>query len=200
MINEMHDLLVEHIDDYTQRSILDDVWVSGIFRMIKGLSTDNRGDLGESYIKSVLEYLRYTVEKSKETDRTKKHWDLKINTGATFEIKTATIGKKGNMFQHESIEKDRNFDILVLLDIAPDAIYLTVAPKKTLPFTEKNKNWTVNPKKMHRRATGIHYKWDLSLKDVSGREIKTLEDAREMFEEALKQKKSKQIKNVLSLK
>ena len=163
-------------------SLSTDVWMWGSkLKRIKILSVDNRGEIGEEFVKILLEKLGYDVEWISTTDRTEKHWDLTVNGQVKLEVKTATVGKNGRNFQHENIEKDRDYDALVLLDIAPKNLYLTVAPKSTLPFNQPNDNWTVNPKKMHRRAHGIQYKWDLNLTDVKDREIKSLGDVKAIF-------------------
>lgn len=145
------------------------------------LNIDNRGQIGEEFIADSLKRQGYEVFFNNETDATNKHWDLKVKNKFTFEIKTATMGRPSPTFQHENIEKDRDYTALVLLDIGPDNMYLTVAPKETLPFTSPNDRWTRTSKKMHRRRTGINYKWTLSLRDVVDREVKTLKDIADMF-------------------
>lgn len=120
------------------------------------------------------------------TDPTKKHWDLRIDGITKLEVKTATLGSTLT-FQHENLEKDRDFDGVVLLDVSPDTIYLTFAAKGSIPWTSKNDRWTRNPKKLHRRRNGISYKWDLSLRDVEDRRVETIEDVRLGFEAMLKE-------------
>ena len=156
-------------------------WNESEYPQIISLQSDTIGVLGEEFIEELLVKLNHKVERNAIKDRTRKHWDIKVDSKIKCEIKTATLGKNGN-FQHENIEKDRDFDALILLDIAPKAIYLTVAPKETLPFTVKDNIYTKNEKKMHRRAHGIQYKWDLSLRDLEDREVKTLKDAKNIFE------------------
>ena len=190
-MSDLTDVLAALIKEHAERVSRKDVWNSGKFKDIKTVSNDTRGEMGESFIAEILKQFGLEVEHSKGADRTEKHWDLRVNGKVTLEIKTATIDKNGRMFQHENIEKDRNYDYLVLLDIAPDAIYLTVAPKGSLPFKEKSSTWTVNPKAMHRRAHGIQYKWDLNLNDVKNRKIKTLKDAQLMLHDVIEQSKTK---------
>ena len=180
-MSDIQKLLADRIKQKVRAFREGDVWIAGRFKEIKALSTDSRGELGEDFLAELFEQLGHEVTQTKVTDRTQKHWDILLDGRLKLEVKTATLGKEGRMFQHENIERDRNFDILVLLDIAPDAIYLTLAPKKTLPFNERNSNWTKNPKKMHRRATGIHYKWDLSLRDVEDRKVESLDDLKRLM-------------------
>lgn len=151
------------------------------FKKLLGLTIDTRGSIGEAFIAEALKQASYKVEFNSQTDPRKKHWDIKVNNKYTFEVKTASLGNSAKTFQHENIEKDRDYTALVLLDIGPDEIYLTVAPVDTLPFTIPNNNWTIQKKKMHRRRSAIYLKWDLSLSDVKDRQVKTLDEIVAMF-------------------
>lgn len=100
------------------------------------------------------------------------------------EIKTATQGKKTKTFQHERIMVERPWHALALLDIAPEDIYLTLAPKNTIPVRKKNNIWTVNEKKVHMRRSG-EIKWDFSLKDVHLRKVSSIDDIERKYQEML---------------
>ena len=179
------DILKTMIAEKAESDRSGNVWTSGRFMPIKTLSLDTRGELGELFIERLLTCLGHSVIRNSATDRTNKHWDLLVNDSVSLEVKTATVGKDGRSFQHENIEKDRNYDGLVLLDIAPDAIYLTAAPKKHLPFSTPNDKWTRSPRRMHRRAQGIQYKWDLSILDVKEREVRSIADVRRLMAELI---------------
>lgn len=187
MSKQPHNLLQKIIADKVLEVHHKDVWRKPNieFADIKQVSSDTVGVIGEEYIKQLLELLGHSVEHSDVTDRTQKHWDLRVNGVTTLEVKTATVGKNGRSFQHENIEKDRNYDALVLLDIAPTAIYLTVAKKSMLPFNQPNEFFTCIAKKMHRRAHGILYKWDFNLRDVEERKIESLKDVEKLFNSVL---------------
>lgn len=172
---------------------IDEQWAEGPYVGLRRLQPDNRGEVGEKFLCDLLTSLDYEVELSHETDPTKKHWDLRLNGEVQLEVKTATLGTT-KTFQHENLEKDRDFDGVVLLDIAPDKIYLTCAAKSSIPWTSENDRWSINPKKLHRRRQGIAYKWDLHLRDVENRVIETLDDVRKMFEEMMKEVKSEREK------
>ena len=157
------------------------LWAGGFFQEMRKLQPDLRGEVGEEFIADVLAQAGYSVEVNRETDPTRKHWDVRVSGTIKLEVKTATLGADGRTFQHENFEKDRDYDAVVLVDVAPNDLYLTVAPKDTLPFTRQNDNWTRNPKQMHRRRHGIAYKWDLHLRDVESRKVETLDDIKQMF-------------------
>lgn len=154
----LHENLTEMILQKVKKDEENTVWETGKFKSVKRLSNDALGELGEDFIAKILKELGGSVDISAFTDRTKKHWDILLNAEVAIEVKTATVGSNGKTFQHEAIEKDRNFNLLVLLDIAPDSVYITVAPKDTIPFDKPNNTWTINEKKMHRRSHGIQYK------------------------------------------
>lgn len=157
------------------------LWQNSPFQDIKNLEISRRGDVGEDFVRRVLEQLGYKV-----TDNPSKNddWDLKVNDKIKLEIKTATLGN--NKFQHDNIREKRDFNALILIGIAPNDIYLTCAAKSTLPWDKKAKKWTKRSKKMHYRKDKGEYKWELSLADVKNRKINSVEDFRIAFENMLK--------------
>ena len=176
-MTNLHDALIDIIDAKADEVQKKDVWhKAGLFNRLKAISVDSRGKVGEKFIAQCLVALGHKAEINRATDRTSKHWDVLVNNKIKLEIKTATVGKTGRNFQHDNIEKDRDYHALVLLDIAPSAIYVTAAPKDTLPFNKPNALWTVHDKCMHRRAQSIAYKWTLNIKDVENRKAETLDD------------------------
>ena len=175
--------LVEILTNLIEESIAhsgDTAWDEGEFVRIRNLQLDNRGEVGEKFIAEALVAIGHKAEISPITDPAKKHWDVLVGDTIKLEVKTATLGSN-KVFQHENIEKERDFDGLVLLDIAPDNIYLTCAAKATLPWTQPNDNWTNTKRKMHRRRASSVYKWDLKLTDVQQRQVQTLEDVKDAF-------------------
>ena len=177
--------LVEHLANFIEEKIkeaaLTDIWMrKGKLNRIKDLSLDGRGDIGKDFIKMLVVELKYNVSQITTNDP-KKRCSLTVNGQVKLEVRMATIGKGGDSFQHEHIEKDKDYDALVLLDIAPNNLYLTVAPKETLPFEHPNDNWTATPRKMFDRKDNIFYKWDFTSDDVKNREIKSLEDVKTIF-------------------
>ncbi len=102
-------------------------------------------------------------------DRTHKHWDIKTDD-ITIEVKTATLGRTNATFQHENIEKDRNYDVLVFVDIAPNDVYLSW-------FTKCDVQW----KSLHRRANSNFYKWDIRLNKVIDNRVSCIEDIRKGY-------------------
>lgn len=158
----------------------DTAWDEGEFVKIRKLQLDNRGEVGEKFIAEALVAIGHKAEISPITDPAKKHWDVLVDGTIKLEVKTATLGSN-KVFQHENIEKERDFDAIVLLDIAPNEIYITFAAKSTLPWTQPNNNWTKTSRRMHRRRSSAVYKWDLKLTDVLHRQIKSIEDIREAY-------------------
>lgn len=140
-------------------------WDKGLFADILLLSADERGEVGERLIESLLSDAGVEgVTRSGALDRTQKHWDIRT-ADIDIEVKTATLGRNVSTFQHESIEKDRNYHVIVMVDIAPNAVYITWTAKQSMPF-----------KKMHRRANSNAYKWDFKLADVQQNVVHTSAD------------------------
>ena len=126
-------------------------------------SIDTRGEVGEGMIVKMLRDAGREVKYKKASVHLKKEWDF-ICDGYRYEVKTATLGKDGSGFQHEKIYRERRFDGMILVDIAPDAVYITCRAKDDM-------DWS-GPAKMHRRDTG-EWKWDTSL-TKPGRKTKNL--------------------------
>jgi len=84
-------------------------------------------------------------------NRRKQQWDIRT-ADMSIEVKTATLGRNTPTFQHERIEKNRQWDTLALLDIAPNSVYLSWA-------TEGSLDW----RNMHRRDPEGYHKKDLKL-------------------------------------
>lgn len=176
--------LVEILTNLIEESIAhsgDTAWDEGEFVRIRNLQLDNRGEVGEKFIAEALIAIGHKAEMSPVTDPAKKHWDVLVDDKIKLEVKTATLGSN-KVFQHENIEKERDFDAIVLLDIAPDEIYITFAAKSTLPWTQPNSNWTQTSRRMHRRRSSAVYKWDLKLTDVLSRQIKSIDDIKKAYD------------------
>ena len=125
-------------------------WRGGEFADGRNLQIDSRGDAGEKFVASVLEQLDKTVERN-EGMASDKEWDLKAD-GIKLEVKTATLGTTAASFQHEGVEKDRDYDGLVFVDIAPNDVYISLMAKRDV-------HW----ERFHNRRYGIQYKMDFRL-------------------------------------
>lgn len=140
-------------------------WDEGTFSKILDVAPDQRGEIGERFIENALKEAGIKdVTRTGKLDRTKKQWDIKT-ADIAIEVKTATLGRNANTFQHENIEKDRKYDAIVFVDIAPNAVYVRWVAKKDIPFKE-----------IHRRSQSTFYKWDLRLKNAQDYEVKTIDD------------------------
>lgn len=176
----LQNLITGAVDVHTQTS-----WDTGFFGAIKKLEIDNRGSIGEVFVATALGEIGHTIDHNREKDVTKKHWDIKVDEEVDLEIKTATLDSNGK-FQHEGLTPTRNYHGLVLVDIAPNDVYVTFAAQKLLPWRNPNTIFTVSNRQMHVRNTGV-YKWDLSLKDVNSKNklISSLDDIEAGYQEML---------------
>ena len=131
-------------------------WLDGEFSRIRKLQIDSRGDAGEHFVASVLRRMGKKVEHDSGTDSKKKHWDLTAD-GVKLEVKTATLGMSEPSFQHEGVEKDRGYDGIVFVDIAPDDVYISFMAKRDITWGRP-----------HKRRYGKHYKIDFRLRKRRG--------------------------------
>lgn len=142
------------------------IWNNQTYEFIKDLSIDQRGQVGEELTAKILKKKGCRVIYNPNKASREKDWDI-ISNDCKIEIKLATIGKNGKMFQHEHLERNRKFDALMLIDVTPDKIYLSC-----YDFDELD--W----KKMHRRSNNGLYKFDISLKKLTEDDcfVETIDD------------------------
>lgn len=156
------------------------VWKNSKHEEVRSLGNDHSGQVGEEFIVKLLRHLGNEVNHTNSTDPRHKGWDMICTSAsldrAKLEVKTATLGKDGRMFQHENLEKHRNYEGIILLDITPEEIYITISTRDKAPWGD-----------MHRRKSSNYYKWDISLKRIKDKEfnsfeIGNLEDFRNCYE------------------
>ena len=78
-------------------------WQTGIFSGIKNLSIDQRGRIGEHFLRDIFEELNMKVH---YIDNKHGDYDLEVN-GYKIEVKLATLDVN-DKFQHEGIKKIQN--------------------------------------------------------------------------------------------
>ena len=175
---------------FKRQKYASDMWANSKYAMFKKLEIDKRGEVGEMLVEKMLADLGVTVERNRETDRTKKHWDIKdIKHNLGFEIKLATQGTHKNgkgTYQYEGFEKNRNYNGVILIAVAPNNIYITCAAKRNIPFAKESNYYTKRKKKLHHREYGTQYKWTLAASDVADREIITIQDFRTHYYKMIK--------------
>ncbi|MGI9337309.1 MAG: hypothetical protein ACR2P4_02210 [Gammaproteobacteria bacterium] len=139
-------------------------WLDGEFAKIRQLQADNRGAVGEDFVVALLTAAGKKVKHTARTDPQNKQWDI-VADGIRLEVKLATMGASSATFQHEHLEKDRQYDGIIFVDVAPDDIYIICVAKCDI-------DWS----KLHRRRHGIEYKWDWTLSKIRGNKMTTLAD------------------------
>ncbi len=127
-------------------------WGNSLYGAIRNFQIDARGKVGVAIIADLLTDLGRTISHNKSRGDDLKDWNLSCN-GIKYEIKTATLGKDGSKFQHESIYKTRDYDALIFVDISPSAIYISIYAKADIKWD-----------KIHSRKDSDFYKWDTSIK------------------------------------
>lgn len=151
----INDLLTRLIDAALQARKDPHGWDAGTFADLLRLPIDQRGRVGEKLIAAALqEGGVQNVTRAGDKNRRKKQWDIRT-ADMTIEVKTATLGRNAVTFQHERIEKNRQWDALALLDIAPNDVYLSWATHESLDWHN-----------MHRRDPEGYHKKDLRLADL----------------------------------
>ncbi len=158
------ELIYNTIEDVKNSSSTD--WPNSTYERFWNPEIDQRGQVGELLCVEVLKSFGCTVKYEKDETKEDKQWDL-ISDGMKLEVKLACRGKRNKTFQHENLDKTRWFDGIIIIDIAPEKIYLSCIAKKDL-------NW----KKMHRRKDSTFYKYDYTEKTLAANNmaIKTTED------------------------
>ncbi|TPE57195.1 hypothetical protein FJO69_02160 [[Mycoplasma] falconis] len=161
---------------------------------MKLLSIDQRGRIGEHFLRDVFTELNMNVE---YIENGHGDFDLIVN-GNKIEVKTATLDKF-NKFQHEGIKNSKDWDAVAFVDIIPNDLYLTLIPHKDFNFDIFYTNKSGKPARrgtvkindkiqnIHFRgkdnidgnATGAGYKVDFSIKDL--KITKTIKDIENIY-------------------
>lgn len=149
------------------------IWQNSTYEDIKMyLSIDERGDLGEEIIYDVCTKLtNWIVEYDPSVTDNEKGYDIIINN-KKIEIKTATITSGSGMFQHEHLEAQRDYDLIIFFDIAPDNVFITIAKKEDIMWRRK-KGDDINKTIIHRRPNG-DYKCDINISQILNNNIPKL--------------------------
>ena len=186
MVKDIKPLLVSTITQAVKDHPAGD-WSGSPFEDIFKLSADVRGEVGEQLCASILRNNGFTVpleQLGKTESFGGRSYDFTVN-GVPVEVKLATRGRNANTFQHENLSKERGWEILVIIDVAPNDIYVEIKGKKDLPWNE-----------MHRRKDGSIYKYDLSIKKHEERKskIKTTDEFVKRFQKTLNRVNSTEYK------
>ncbi|QCZ36641.1 hypothetical protein [Mycoplasma nasistruthionis] len=194
--------MIINILDHLRKLIIDENiksnWnTNDKFYLIKHLSIDQRGRVGEHFLKDVFSALNKSVV---YVNNAHGDWDIEVN-GIKIEVKLATLDVN-NKFQHEGIKSSKKWDMVCFIDIAPNSLYLTFLNKNDFEFNSTGGTFNLYGKKCNshfrgndtnpKRATGSGYKVDFKLKDLV--EVKTIKDIEELFEaQILRYKLNKEI-------
>ena len=92
-------------------------WINAPLGEIKTLSNTHIGDVGQDFVREWCHRLGLAWESSGSRQSA---WDARIE-GITFEVKTATEDISGN-FQFNHIRHHRQYQAILCLGIAPDAV------------------------------------------------------------------------------
>ncbi len=96
-------------------------WDDAPLGLVKRLSNTHIGDIGQDFVKEWCEILEMEW---KDSGSRQHPWDAEIE-GITFEVKTATEDIGGN-FQFNHIRHHRQYQALLCIGIAPDAVLFDV--------------------------------------------------------------------------
>jgi len=175
-MNEVHKLAVTALAEVVKnRKKPVTIWKGSPLERWGSEEIDTRGTAGELLVVKLLEAGGRKPDYQKDTTHTDKDWDFMCN-GLRYEVKAARIGTTTRKFQHENIYKTRHYDGIILVDIAPNEIYISCWAKVDIPFDKETERGGHAPKgaqrsyTLHRRKDSSFYKWDTGI--TSDRHIK----------------------------
>lgn len=192
----------KHLKDLIEQETKTSSWKSNDeYYLIKLLSIDQRGRVGEHFLRDVFTELNKKVS---YINNGHNDFDLEVDN-FKIEIKTATLDTN-EKFQHEGIKDSKIWDAVAFLDITPNDLYLTILHKDKFEFgihiLDKNgKGKTYGQVELYgekrnihfrgkdntdQKATGAGYKVDLPLNKISQSKIKTIKDIEILFENTFK--------------
>ena len=144
------------------------------YLLIKEMSNDDTGEIGELLMEKIFKEHCFHVEFEKAMTSVDKDWDIIIAKDKKrkfkIEVKTATIGKTSNTFQHEKFFRNREYDIVTFLDFTANDLYCIFAWKKDILWS------TLTKRKVNGKFTS-EYKFDFSLKNIKDKKIKKFKKA-----------------------
>ncbi len=177
MTEKIKDLVLKAVSEaQAKRSESPTDWDGSTYEALYGLSIDERGHIGEQLCAGILQRAGHVVEWDPNVTLSEQDYDLMCD-GLRIEVKLACRGRNANTFQHEHLDRTRHFDGMVLIDIAPNAVYAVCQAKEDLPWDD-----------MHRRKDSIVYKYDLSVKkhEDAGNRVETVSDFVAKFQQMKK--------------
>ena len=155
-MNEIQKYTVRAIDEVISRQAKPVVsWEESPLAKLTRVEIDTRGTVGELLVVNLLKTGGRKPDYNENKTDSEKHWDFMCDD-LTYEVKTASLGKGGDTFQHENIFKTRLYDGLIFVDIAPNNIYISMWVKADIKWN-----------KLHTRKDGAYYKWDTSLTSIT---------------------------------
>lgn len=126
-------------------------WKGKRFGRLKLASSTEKGDIGEDFLREMLEALRY---KDIEVLKGRKgHFDVGVKNGkkhVKFEVKTATLDTR-RMFQFNGIRYDTKYTHLFFFGVLLGRVCYEIVPKEKLD----TKGYTMTPM---RRGTNSDFK------------------------------------------
>ena len=125
-------------------------WTNSRFAGITQIPTTNRGEVAEKFAAALLREIGYADAEQKDNRRGQ--WDVKAG-GQTFEVKMASEDI-GGAFQFNGIRYDTQYDLLLVVGVAPDDILFRVFQRRELidlPLTPMAKGTSGTYKLTRRR-------------------------------------------------
>ncbi len=180
MITSIKDYMIKLINKELDKTR----WkTTDLFNGIKRLSIDERGRIGEHFLRDIFQELNKNVE---YFDNDHGDWDIIVDN-KKIEVKLATLDVN-NKFQHEGIKSSKLWDLIAFVDVAPNNLYITFIHKNKFVFNNEKGTFNLNGEirnshfrgkdNGNKRATGAGYKVDFPLsKLIETKTIKDLENA-----------------------
>jgi len=181
-------LVITKIREYAAQDSIVSKWENSVYGEIQKITNPKKGVLGEDLVRAWLDDLGYLAENhGYNRQRGGGNFDLLVlidNQLEKIEVKLATEDSSGK-YQINWIPIEPNVVALVVfVCISPDAVYLGVKPHDELL------SWVANPTP-GKTLTAVppnnptHRKWTTSASNAGLAEIVTLDDVKEVFDEAI---------------
>lgn len=162
------DALLKIVDDFREAEKTSD-WAESSFAPVReALAIDRKGQIGQLFVEKLLQE-RHEVHFNPKTRRIR-HYHMKVD-GIKLQVRFATRGTEYPSFQHERLFRERDWDALIVIDVAPEKIYVQMTAHQDLPWDT-----------LHFRSEG-YYKYDLMVEDheQQGNEVSTTDEFLEKF-------------------
>ncbi|GAA7069886.1 hypothetical protein AOHp86_14070 [Helicobacter pylori] len=141
---------------------------NAIFSKIRDFEANAIGQIGEEFLKSVLNAIDGVINDGIIHDE----YDIMTKSGVSFEVKTAQKGRANNTFQFNGINPRYNYDFLICLGVCEDKLLYRIFKKDEINYIHKERKYFMKQNEFKKQLVPmnpdnqVNYKLTLNIKEL----------------------------------